>query len=329
MGGLLWRRAHPRPANWQRGLGQAGVRVVAVASLLCATVMVAAALPLSQARGGGAARPAVAVPAGPELPIVPAAAVGPISTLLGRDLPGYRVDGLTASNKAQNLRAVFSSAGVTVVSGRLHLGIALNGYGYANASGALDPVAPVMPVARANRALYAHGAMSEWWANGPAGLEQGFTVSAPPGARRGPLTFSLRLTGNLRARLDDGGLYLSGPGGALRYDDLAATDARGRALAARLALRDGQALIEVDDRGAAYPVRVDPLVQQSGELISSDGTPGGELRSLGGGVRYHRRRGGRQPNGRLASRRRARCTCSWSRRRLVGADDPERRARGL
>jgi hypothetical protein len=58
---------------------------------------------------------------------------------------------------------------------------------------------------------------------------------------------------------------------------LAATDARGRVLPAHFALRDGQALIEVDDQGAAYPVRVDPLVQQSGEVISSDGTPGGDF----------------------------------------------------
>ena len=79
------------------------------------------------------------------------------------------------------------------------------------------------------------------------------------------------------ARLDGAGLYLSGPGGALVYDDLVATDARGAALPARFALGDGRALIEVDDRGAAYPLRVDPLVQQSGELISSDGTPSGEF----------------------------------------------------
>ena len=91
------------------------------------------------------------------------------------------------------------------------------------------------------------------------------------------MTFSLALSGNLRARLDGAGLYLSGPGGALVYDDLVATDARGAALPARFALGDGRALIEVDDRGAAYPLRVDPLVQQSGELISSDGTPSGEF----------------------------------------------------
>ena len=129
--------------------------------------------------------------------------------MLGRDLPGYRVVGLTATNAEQHLRAVFSSQGVTVVSGRLRLGIALDGYGYASELGA---VRAVVPVVRANRALYAHGALSEWWANGPAGLEQGFTVTSRPGGGPGPLTFSLGLSGNVRARLDGGGLYLSGPG---------------------------------------------------------------------------------------------------------------------
>ena len=241
------------------------VRLVAMVAIVCAASVTAAGLtpsPGGRAGGGGAG---AAVAAGPGLPVVPLGAVGPISAVLGRDLPGYRVVGLTATNAEQALRAEFSSRGVTVVSGRLRLGIALDGYGYALASGAVPPIAPVAPVAGANRVLYAHGALSEWWANGPAGLEQGFTVSSAPGLGSGPLTFSLALSGNLRARLDGGGLYLSGPGGALSYDDLAATDARGRAL------------IEVDDRGAAYPVRVDPLVRQSGELISSDGTPSGEF----------------------------------------------------
>ena len=106
----------------------------------------------------------------------------------------------------------------------------------------------------------------------PSGRPTRACVSTRPGylasCRRPDRWASSRLLAN-------GGLYLFGLGGALRYDNLAATDARGRALPARFALLDGRALIEVDDRGAAYPVRVDPLVQQSGELISSDGTPGG------------------------------------------------------
>ena len=109
--------------------------------------------------------------------------MGPISAVLGRDLPGYGVVGLTATNAEQDLRAEFSSTGVKVVSGRLRLGLALVGYGYAGSSGALPTLAPVAPVAGANRALYSYGPLSEWWANGPAGLEQGFTVSSRPGRR--------------------------------------------------------------------------------------------------------------------------------------------------
>ena len=74
---------------------------------------------------------------GPGLPVVPLGAVGPISAVLGRDLPGYGVVGLTATNAEQDLRAEFSSTGVKVVSGRLRLGLALVGYGYAGSSGAL------------------------------------------------------------------------------------------------------------------------------------------------------------------------------------------------
>ncbi len=250
------------------------VRLVTIVAVLCAAVMAAVGLTPSQARPNGGDGAAAAPVAGPGLPIVPVGAVGPISAVLGRDLAGYRVVGLTATNAPQDLRAEFSSQGVTVVSGRLRLGIALDGYGYASELRAVPAVAPVV---RANRAVYDHGALSEWWVNGPAGLEQGFTVSSAPSAGTGPLVFSLGLSGNLRPRLDSGGLYLSGAQGALAYDDLAATDARGRALPARFALRGGQAVIEVDDRGAAYPVRVDPLVQQSGELISSGGTPSGEF----------------------------------------------------
>ncbi len=238
--------------------------------LLCALAVTAAALTSSLPRTG--ARTAV-TGVGPGLPIVPGRAVGPISAVLGRDLPGYRVEDLTAANPGQRFRAEFSSRGVTVISGRLRLRISVEGFGYA---GALRPVSPVVPVAQANRVVYAHGALSEWWANGPAGLEQGFTLGSRPGVERGPLTFSLGLGGGVRARRDGGGLYLSGAaGGALLYDDLAASDARGRDLRAWFSLRGGRALVEVDDRGATYPVRVDPVVQQTSVLISSNGTFGG------------------------------------------------------
>ena len=48
------------------------------------------------------------------------------------------------------------------------------------------------------------------------------------------------------------------------------SDAHGRRLHAWLELHSNQIVIRVDDRGAAYPVRIDPMIQ-SAELTESDG----------------------------------------------------------
>ena len=63
----------------------------------------------------------------------------------------------------------------------------------------------VDPTAYSNRATYARGAMSEWYANGPAGLEQGFTLlHAPAAAQAGgdaaPLTLDLALAERRRPK---------------------------------------------------------------------------------------------------------------------------------
>src|SRR5262245_53373917 len=75
-----------------------------------------------------------------------------------------------------------------------------------------------VPVATKNRVDYNRGLLSEWYVNGPAGLEQGFTLSRPPsGTGAGPLTVSLSLSGTLVARLEDNQsrLVLSDPRGNL------------------------------------------------------------------------------------------------------------------
>jgi trimeric autotransporter adhesin len=198
---------------------------------------------------------------------LPAAAQGPISAALGRKERVYRVVGLHARNPVQRLRVGFSRAGVAIDSGGARFGIALSAYGY---SSALRPLAFVAPVASANRVSYARGAVSEWYANGPLGVEQGFDVAARPHGGTGPLTFSLALSGNLAGKLDHGSLLLARKGVALRYGGLVAADARGRALRSWLELIGGRVLIRVDDRGAVYPLHVDPFVQQA-ELTAGDG----------------------------------------------------------
>jgi hypothetical protein len=189
------------------------------------------------------------------------AARGPVSAALGRDQTAYRIDGLVAHNPAQQLSAQFGRSGVVIRTASTRFAVSLKGFGRGEA---LQPLAVGSLVASANRVSYARGALREWWANGPLGLEQGFDIARRP-AGSGALTLSLAVSGSVR--LVHGTVLL--PGG-LRYAGLQATDARGRGLRAWLQVHDGRILVRVADRGARYPVRIDPLVEQA-ELTPSDG----------------------------------------------------------
>ena len=221
---------------------------------------------------GEATEPATTARQG--LTSLPLAARGPVSVALGGANPAYRVTGLRVVNPAQHLRAGFSRRGVAVSSGAARLGMRLSAFGYASAA---EPVVPAVPRANANRVSYARGALTEWYANGPLGIEQGFDVAARPAAGAGPLTVALDLSGNLSARVRNGSVLLSGRDATLRYGNLHATDARGRVLRSWLELSNGQVLIRVADPGAAYPLRIDPLIQQGKKLTGTGGTGTGRF----------------------------------------------------
>ena len=206
-----------------------------------------------------------------------------ISRGLGADLAGYRLarspGGFLARNARQGLTASFSARGATISTrGGAHVSIALQAVGSGTA---LHTVGLARPLAHANRAEYQRGAATEWFANGPAGVEQGFTVAAKPtGATNGALTFALGVSGTLTARPSaGGGLVLTGASGkaVLRYGDLSVTDARGRTLPAHMTAEHGRVLISVNARGARYPLTIDPLLASVGELYASDGVTEDEL----------------------------------------------------
>src|SRR5205085_5787742 len=130
--------------------------------------------------GSGVSHPNASVRCGSArrgLTRLPLAARGPVSGVLGGADRSYAVrggpTGLSAVSGAQGLRLGFGRSGVVVRSGssRLSLGLAAIGYG-----NRLRAVAPVAPSYRGNRVWYARGPVQEWYANGPLGLEQGFTV---------------------------------------------------------------------------------------------------------------------------------------------------------
>jgi hypothetical protein len=242
-------------------------RLLVVVALACLVLAVV----LHQDVGGGsqpavsAARSHAASRAG--LLSLPVAAQGLVSTALGRGEAAYRIAGLVARNPAQRLSAQFGRSGVAITTGSARFAISLKAFGRGSALGA---VAAASPVASADRVSYVHGSLREWWANGPLGLEQGFDIARRP-AGAGALTLALAVPQS--ARLERGALSL--PGG-LRYTGVHATDAGGRTLPAWLQMRGGRVLVRVDDRGARYPVRVDPFVQQA-ELTASDGVGGDEF----------------------------------------------------
>jgi hypothetical protein len=193
---------------------------------------------------------------------LPLAARGPISAALGRSDPAYRVHGMRAANPSQRFSASFSSYGTTVTSGVSRIGLRLSAIGY---SGAMHALTLAAPRVAGNRVTYAHAGVREWFANGPLGLEQGFDIAAPPSAGAGALT--LALSTSARAQRHGSSVLLDGH---LRYGCLVVTDAQGRTLHSWLGVRGRTVTINIDDLGAAYPLRVDPFIQQA-ELTSADG----------------------------------------------------------
>jgi FG-GAP repeat len=205
-----------------------------------------------------------------DLESLPLAAQGPVSAALGQDEPAYRVTARRAVNPAQHLRAGFSRGGVTIVSGKAELGMALSGYGYGNV---LEPLGSARLRVSANRVAYSYEGLTAWYVNGPLGLEQGFTVAhAPAQSGVGPLTVSLALSGNVLPKLTEHGHGLTlahGGHTVLRYAALQASDARGRVLPSWLVLERGRVALRMDTAGAHYPLRIDPLIQQGEKLTGA------------------------------------------------------------
>jgi hypothetical protein len=125
--------------------------------------------------------------------------------------------------------------------------------------------------ARGNRVAIDHGVAREWYAAGPLGIEQGYTVVRRPAGGRGQLGLALRVDGARGAGSGSSVRFLTPAGRVwLRIGGLVAIDRAGRRLPARLQLRGRRLMVSVDDRRAQYPIRIDPLIQQGGKLTAND-----------------------------------------------------------
>ncbi len=196
-----------------------------------------------------------------------------ISAIIGKDDSHYHFSsqssGFQAENLNQGLSADFTTEGANLRSGSNRWGMSLRAYGYGHS---LRNVNPIAPTAAGNRLQYVHGNISEWFVNGPLGLEQGFTLAkAPANSNDQPLTLILSLSGDLTAVADPDArsLSLTKNGAAvLRYTGLSATDAAGRNLPAWLEVAQNELRLRVDDSHAQYPLTIDPYTQGA-ELTSA------------------------------------------------------------
>jgi hypothetical protein len=262
-----------------RGLGRAAWLGVSVA-----TVLMFAVLPL-QAQTGTVR--AAADSSAKTLADLPPAILPAISSALGHDDAQYGMhataDGYTAQNAANHLAAHYTSEGVEIRSQNDNWGLEFQGWGYGEHTSNRSKAA-VAPVVNANRIEYRRGTLTEWYVNGPLGIEQGFTISKPPAAlpdsKHDELDIELGLQGSLSATIQSGrhALALRNQKGVetLRYGPLLVYDASGRELESWIEVQDGSLRLRVNTAGARYPIIVDPWVQTA-QLTNSLGAAGDDL----------------------------------------------------
>ncbi|HLI27309.1 MAG TPA: FG-GAP repeat protein, partial [Chloroflexota bacterium] len=203
-----------------------------------------------------------------------------LRALIAADLrhPQPTPDGYATQLVEQRLTATFTPAGLTV---RPTAGAAWQWTLAAVALGRdapLTALAPAAPVADGAQVRYPRGDLEEWYRLDRSGIEQGFTVPTPPGGR-GPLRVALRVATELVAAADGAraAVWRDAMGAAvLAYRGLRAWDATGRELAAWLEPGADTLAVVVDDADAAYPLTIDPLVQQA-KLVASDGAAGDQF----------------------------------------------------
>ncbi len=173
------------------------------------------------------------------------------------------VKGLQAPNRSHNLRTYFEPTGIrvhdrTATGNTVLVGLSLIGMGR---GAELTPV-EAGPVRHTGaRVEIQRPGVIEWYENSPLGLEQGFTLAAPPGEGEGPLVLELAVA-QARASLHGQSIELaSDTGRRLNYGKLIARDANGVILVSHLEVPAPQRVrLIVEDAGAAYPLMIDPLI---------------------------------------------------------------------
>jgi uncharacterized protein (TIGR03437 family) len=187
-------------------------------------------------------------------------------TPLGR--PAWR-----APNPAAGYDAYVTEEGVSIaLIDETYVSLHLHSLGYGHALRMLGPG----EVSGDRQSIHiTRDVVREWYVNGADGLEQGFTLAAPPGARQQgvPLRLALRVSEGFQAAASEDGKVVTLRGGdqVVEYSKLVVRDSLGRNVSARLAVADEQVVIEVEDSMAEYPLTIDPIFTLQQKLTAADG----------------------------------------------------------
>jgi FG-GAP repeat len=185
--------------------------------------------------------------------------------------------GFQANNVSHQLALGFGAQGVEVRPANdpaWQMNMKLSGIGYGKD---IQPVASGAMTTRGNRVEYRHDQLTEWYLNGPLGLEQGFTLNRPPAnkSQAGGLVLAITLSGDLQAVPNANGREIqfrtAQDKTALRFRDLYVFDTTGRKLASRFISTKTGYGFRVDDTSAVYPLTIDPLlITEQAKLTASD-----------------------------------------------------------
>ena len=171
-------------------------------------------------------------------------------------------------NPPHSMSAEFDTLGVSISSGNEGKWTwSLRFAGYARGR-AVGPVEDAHLTADSNRVEYLYpDGVTEWYVNGPLGLQQGFTFESRllPSVD-GTLEVRMALSGDVTVEVNEGGAsaFLRSRGGrnTLRYGGLYAYDAAGVELGTRLEATSNGLSILVEDLGAQYPITIDPFIEK-------------------------------------------------------------------
>lgn len=193
----------------------------------------------------------------------PALQMALFSALAKDSSQDYHFDGDSgcANNPAQGFKACFTASGAQIASQEMNLSLHAIAFGRLQNT---DPLHPAQPEFEGNEVRYHHGTLTEWYRNLNLGLEQGFTIKAPP---KGEGQIQLTLKSNIKPKALNENAYRLGN---IIYKDLLVVDSKGMSLPSKLIAMGENLSILIDDQNATYPITIDPWFQQA-KLTPNDG----------------------------------------------------------